>query len=39
VEILTTLTLAVEGVIGVDPSLTYRFDDRKVAPPKELSGI
>jgi CBS domain-containing protein len=39
VEILTTLTLAVEGVIGVDPSLTYRFDDRNVAPPKELSGI
>ncbi len=30
VEILATLVLAVEGVIGVDPSLTYRFDDRHV---------
>ncbi|HVC42073.1 MAG TPA: CBS domain-containing protein [Candidatus Saccharimonadales bacterium] len=39
VEILTTLTLAVEGVIGVDPTLTYRFDDRNVTPPKELGGI
>jgi osmotically-inducible protein OsmY len=39
VEILTTLTFAVEGVIGVEPMLTYRFDDRNVMPPKELSGI
>jgi CBS domain-containing protein len=39
VEILTTLTFAVEGVIGVEPTLTYRFDDRNVMPPKELSGI
>jgi CBS domain-containing protein len=39
VEILTTLILAVEGVIGVDPALTFRFDDRNVGPPKELSGI
>ena len=39
VEILTTLILAVEGVIGADPALTFRFDDRDVRPPKELSGI
>jgi CBS domain-containing protein len=39
VEILTTLILAVEGVIGADPALTFRFDDRNVRPPKELSGI
>ncbi len=39
VEILTILILAVEGVIGVDPELTFRFDDRNVKPPKELSGI
>lgn len=39
VDILTTLILGVEGVIDVDPSLTSRFDDRGVAPPKELGGI
>jgi CBS domain-containing protein len=39
VEILTTLALAVDGVIGVDPALTFRFDDRNVKPPKEYSGI
>ncbi len=39
VEILTTLILGVDGVIDVDASLTYRFDDRKVTPPKELGGI
>jgi CBS domain-containing protein len=39
VEILTTLVLGVEGVINIDPALTYRFDDRNVAPPKELGGI
>jgi CBS domain-containing protein len=39
VDILSTLILGVEGVIDVDPSLTYRFDDRGVAPPKELGGI
>ncbi len=39
VDILTTLILGVEGVIDIDQSLTYRFDDRGVSPPKELSGI
>jgi hypothetical protein len=39
VEILTTLALRVEGVVGVEPTLTYRFDDRNVKPPKELGGI
>lgn len=39
VEILTTLVLGVDGVIDVHPTLTYRFDDRNVAPPKELGGI
>jgi CBS domain-containing protein len=39
VEILTTLILGVEGVIDVEPTLTYRFDDRNVKPPKELGGI
>jgi CBS domain-containing protein len=39
VDILTRLILGVEGVIDVDPSLTSRFDDRGVAPPKELGGI
>ena len=39
VEILTTLILGVDGVIDVETSLTYRFDDRKVRPPKELGGI
>ena len=38
-EILITLTLGVEGVVGIDPTLTFRFDDRHVAPPKELGGI
>jgi len=39
VGVMTTLILGVEGVIAVDPALTYRFDDRGVTPPKELSGI
>jgi CBS domain-containing protein len=39
VEILTTLVLGVDGVIDVHPTLTYRFDDRNVTPPKELGGI
>ena len=39
VDILTTLILGVEGVIDVDPTLRYRFDDRNVKPPKELGGI
>jgi CBS domain-containing protein len=39
VAILMTLALAVEGVIDVEPTLTYRFDDRNVTPPKEHSGI
>lgn len=39
VEIMINLILGVDGVIDVDPALTYRFDDRKVTPPKELGGI
>jgi hypothetical protein len=39
VEILINLILGVDGVIDVDPALTYRFDDRHIKPPKELSGI
>ena len=39
VEILIHLILGVDGVIDVDPTLTYRFDDRNVRPPKELGGI
>ncbi|MFI5285396.1 MAG: CBS domain-containing protein [Candidatus Dormibacteria bacterium] len=39
VEILINLILGVDGVIAVDPAVTYRFDDRNVSPPKELSGI
>jgi hypothetical protein len=35
VEILGRLTLSVEGAIGVGSSLTFRFDDRHVAPPRE----
>ena len=35
VEILSRLTLAVEGVIGVESSVTFRFDDRRVKPPTE----
>lgn len=35
VEILSRLTLGVEGVIGVESSVTYRFDDRHVKPPTE----
>jgi len=31
--------LGVDGVIDVDPPLTYGFDDRNVTPPKELGGI
>ena len=39
VEILINLILGVDGVIDVEPALTYRFDDRNVKPPKELGGI
>jgi CBS domain-containing protein len=39
VEILINLILGVDGVIDVDPTLTYRFDDRNIKPPKELGGI
>jgi CBS domain-containing protein len=39
VEILITLIFGVDGVIDVDPELTFRFDDRNVMPPKELGGI
>jgi CBS domain-containing protein len=39
VEILINLILGVDGVIGVDATLTYRFDDRNIRPPKELGGI
>jgi CBS domain-containing protein len=35
VEILNRLTLAVEGVIGVESSVTFSFDDRHVKPPTE----
>jgi osmotically-inducible protein OsmY len=34
-EILVRLTLSVEGVIGVESSVMFRFDDRHVAPPRE----
>ena len=39
VDILTTLILGIEGVIDVGDTLSYRFDDRNVKPPKELGGI
>lgn len=35
VEILSRLTLGVEGVIGVESSVTFAFDDRNVKPPTE----
>jgi CBS domain-containing protein len=35
VEILSRLTLAVEGVIAVESSVTFAFDDRHVKPPTE----
>lgn len=35
VEILARLTIGVEGVIGVESSVTFRFDDRHVQPPTE----
>jgi hypothetical protein len=35
VEILSRLTLGVEGVIGVESSVTFDFDDRHVKPPAE----
>ncbi|MGA7986782.1 MAG: CBS domain-containing protein [Candidatus Dormiibacterota bacterium] len=35
VEILSRLTLGVEGVIGVESSVTFGFDDRHVKPPTE----
>ncbi len=41
VDILGTLVLGVEGVVGVESKLTYRFDDRHVTAPNEHrhSGI
>lgn len=35
VEILDRLALAVEGVVGVESSVSFRFDDRHVKPPTE----
>lgn len=35
VEILSRLTLGVDGVIAVESSLTFDFDDRHVKPPTE----
>jgi osmotically-inducible protein OsmY len=35
VEIRGRLTLSAEGVIGVESSVKFRFDDRHVAPPRE----
>lgn len=35
VDILGRLTLGVEGVVGVESSVTFRFDDRHVQPPAE----
>jgi CBS domain-containing protein len=39
VEIITTLTRGVEGVMAVESLLTFRFDDRGVQPPKEQRHI
>ncbi len=36
VRILTDLVRGVEGVVGVDSTLTFAFDDRHVGPPTEL---
>lgn len=35
VEILSRLTLAVEGVVGLESSVAFRFDDSNVKPPTE----
>jgi CBS domain-containing protein len=35
VAILSRLALAVEGVVGVESSVSFRFDDRDVKPPTE----
>lgn len=35
VEILATLTLGVEGVVAVESTVTFRFDDRHVTPTTE----
>jgi len=35
VDILGTLVLGVEGVVGVESDLTHRFDDRHVTAPNE----
>jgi CBS-domain-containing membrane protein len=39
VEIIATLTQGVEGVMDVESTLTFRFDDRGVQPPKEQRDI
>jgi CBS domain-containing protein len=39
VEIIATLTRGVEGVMDVESSLTFRFDDRGVQPPKEQRHV
>jgi CBS domain-containing protein len=36
---ISNLILGVDGVIDVEPTLTYRFDDRNIKPPKELGDI
>ncbi len=41
VEILINLIRAVEGVVGVKPAISYRFDDRNIAvsPPGLPRGL
>lgn len=39
VEIIATLTRGVEGVIELESSLTFRFDERGVQPPNEQRHI
>ncbi len=39
VEVIATLTRGAEGVMDVESSLTFRFDDRGVQPPKEQRHI
>ena len=37
--VIATLTRGVEGVMDVESSLTFRFDDRGVQPPKEQRHV